>query len=210
MLSKWIYGFEICHVFDQFLISEAKQKMSFVNCLPEVSIFKYSSHASRALKMRRKMIQFFLRIDQTRLQEGWLLTHLAIHNEASGEPGEESVIWLQLLRGDVQEDFLGLLCSLLFNNCLKIGWKVPDNLFESYLIIADRCFSLAVVKVKHVVIVVVALDAAKLCYLWHFIPCNNNKKLLLYPWKSCVMKILLTQVGNSVILTSDLVLKGWF
>ena len=30
-----------------------------------------------------------------------------------------------------------------------------------YLIIADRCFSLAVVKIEHVVIVVIALDAAK-------------------------------------------------
>ena len=30
-----------------------------------------------------------------------------------------------------------------------------------YLIIADRCLSLAVVKIEHIVIVVVALDAAK-------------------------------------------------
>ena len=33
--------------------------------------------------------------------------------------------------------------------------------FEMYLIIADRCFSLAVVKIEHVVIVVIALNAAK-------------------------------------------------
>ena len=38
----------------------------------------------------------------------------------------------------------------------------PITSFESYLIVANCCFSLAIVKVEHVIIVVVALDAAKL------------------------------------------------
>ena len=52
-----------------------------------------------------------------------------------------------------------------------------------YLIIANRCFSLPVVKVEHVIIVVVALNAAKLV-LNYFIFDNSFlitiKNLLLY------------------------------
>ena len=39
-------------------------------------------------------------------------SNLSIHNETSCEPGQVSVVGLQLLRGDVQEDLLCLLCSI--------------------------------------------------------------------------------------------------
>ena len=51
-----------------------------------------------------------------------------------------------------------------------------------YLIIADRCLSLAVVKIEHIVIVVVALDAAKFMFsrsfkqIWLSLKINSLEK----------------------------------